>query len=485
MNVRLTLRVLGGLLMCLGGALLLPLPCAIAFRPPGRLFDGGFYALLIAAVVTAAAGYALFRRMPDKGEITHREAFGIVTFAWLGFSLFGALPYLFSGVLPNPFDAFFETMSGFTTTGASVIRDLSSVPKSILLWRALTQWLGGMGFIVLGVAILPFLGVNGMQLFEAEATGPTTDRLRPRIQDTAKVLWGLYLALTAVLTALLYAGGLSFFQAICHAFTTMASGGFSTENTSIAAFPNPFVHWVIILFMFLTATNYTLLYCVVSGHMGRLIKSNEFRLFGAIVVSAVAVIALINAAAYDKPLKNLTDAVFQVVSVMSTTGFVTADYEQWPYLNQLILLTLMLIGGCAGSTSGGLKVVRVGLLMRQTVLQLSNMIHPRQVRLTKLDGKPVPLDVLQGANIFVFAFIGVFLGASLLLTGLGIDLVTASTAVLSCMSDCGPALGTVGPTDNFAHLPGLAKLILSACMLVGRLEIFTVFVLFSHSFWHK
>jgi trk system potassium uptake protein TrkH len=485
MNIRLTLRIQGGLLIFLGLALLVPLLVSLLHPLPGSMHDGSLPAFAWSALIAIVAGAALFRAFPCNDEISYREGFGIVTIGWMAFAVFGALPYVFSGTIPNFINAFFESMSGFTTTGATVITDLAPVSKSILLWRSMTQWLGGMGIIVLSLAILPFLGVSGMQLFEAEVPGPTADRLSPRIQDTAKVLWGVYFLLTLVEVVLLRLGGMTLFEAVCHAFTTMATGGFSTENASVGAFNSNYIHIVIIVFMFLAGVNFSLHYYLLRGSFQRYWRSEEFRCYVGIVVGAALLITLLNRGLYASTGVNLRDALFQTVSLMTTTGYATADYELWSAMAQYTLVVLMFVGGCAGSTGGSMKVVRILLVGKQAILQLSRLIHPREVRLLKLDRKPVSREVMESVSGFVVLYFACFMVASMLMAMCGLDLVSAGASVIACLGNVGPGLGSVGPTDNFAHLPAFGKLTLSLCMLVGRLEIFTVFVLFFPSFWRK
>jgi len=478
-NIRLTLHVLGWLLVFMGVVLLFPAIFSIGFG------DGEFLNFISSAVITTGAGYALTRMFRSNRHLSLREGFGIVTFGWLAFALFGALPYLFGGILPDPIDAFFESMSGFSTTGSTVITDLESVPESILVWRSLTQWLGGMGIIVLSLAILPVLGVGGMQLFEAEVPGPTADRLRPRIQDTAKLLWGVYFAITAAEVVFLMLGGMSFYEALCHGFTTMATGGFSTENASVGAWDSTYIHLVITFFMFLAGVNFSLHFHALRGRPGNFFKSEEFRFYLGLIGAAVVVLFVANITVYDNQATNLRDAAFNSVSIMTTTGYGTADYEMWPIVSQYILITLMFIGGCAGSTGGGMKVVRVMLLLKHSVLQVTRLIHPKQVRVIKMDHKPIGNDVIQSILGFFALYIGLFLFASLIMAALGVDLVTSGASVIACLSNIGPGLGDVGPTDNFAGLPALGKVVLTLCMLFGRLEVFTVLVVFVPAFWRK
>ncbi|MEN8149998.1 MAG: potassium transporter TrkG [Planctomycetota bacterium] len=479
MNFRLTLFVLGWLLVFMGVVLLFPILFSLWFG------DGEVMNFLASAVLTAGAGYGMTRWFRSDRRMTIREGFGIVTFGWLAFAIFGALPYLFGDVLSNPIDAFFESMSGFSTTGSTVITDLEPVPESILVWRSLTQWLGGMGIIVLSLAILPVLGVGGMQLFEAEVPGPTADRLRPRIQDTAKLLWGVYFFITALEAVFLMFGGMNFYEAVCHSLTTMATGGFSTENASIGAWDSTYIHVVITCFMFLAGVNFSLHFHCLRGSPKSYLKSEEFRFYVGLIAAAVLALFLFNLVVYDRAGTNLRDSTFNAVSLMTTTGYGTADYEGWPIVSQYMLITLMFVGGCAGSTGGGMKVVRVMLLLKHSVLQVTKLIHPKQVRFLKMDHKPVGDDVIQSILGFFALYIGLFLFASLAMAAFGVDLVTSGASVIACLSNIGPGLGDVGPTDNFAGLPGAGKVLLTFCMLFGRLELFTVMVVFVPAFWRK
>lgn len=496
MNIRLTLRIQGGLLLFLGGMLLTPVPFSLWHPQPEAWHDGALWAFLIASLITLTVGLLIFCRVRFEGEMTYREGFAIVTFGWIGFAAFGSLPYLLADVngIVHPADAFFESMSGFSTTGATVITGLEQQPPSILFWRALTQWLGGMGIIVLSLAILPFLGVGGMQLFEAEAPGPQKDRLSPRIQDTAKVLWGVYVLITLAEVCLLWLGGMSLFESLCHALTTMATGGFSTRDASVAAY-NSYTHVVISVFMLLAGVNFSLHYFALRGNLRRYWQSDEFRFYIGLIAGVTAVITLSTALAPELPghvLIKLRDAAFQTISMMTTTGYATADYERWPALCQYLLVAVMFVGGCAGSTGGSMKVVRLLLLIKHAFLQLSLLIHPREVRSLKLDHKPVSREVIQSVLGFFALFMALFLFASLVMAAIlpptpdgQADLVTAATSVIAALGNVGPGLGSVGPTETYTHMPALGKIVLAVCMLVGRLEVFTVLVLFFPSFWRK
>jgi trk system potassium uptake protein TrkH len=480
MNIALTLRTLGALLLFLAVALLVPLACALICG------DGTSGAFLLSAAICAACGAGLYRGCRSKGDLTVREGFAIVSFGWLAFALFGALPYVISGGIPSYVDAFFEAMSGFTTTGSTILTDIEALPPSLLFWRSFTQWLGGMGIIVLSLAILPMLGVGGMQLFRAEVPGPTADRLTPRIQDTAKLLWGVYALLSAIETGLLMAGGMNFFDALNHTFTTMATGGFSTRNASVAAYHSAYIDWVITLFMFLAGVNFTLHYLALRGRLGDYWRNEEFRFYLWLTLGATVLLTLFNLAGpYAGFGDSLRYSAFQVVSIMTTTGYATADYELWQVFCQYLLVACMFIGGCAGSTGGGMKVARVLLLFKHAHVQLYRLIHPRAVRLVKLGERPVDKEVMQSILGFFALYMGIFVMASLVMAALGMDLVSAGSAVITALGNVGPGLGTVGPVQHFAHVPVVGKLVLALCMLLGRLELFTVLVLFIPSFWRK
>lgn len=480
MNIILTLRVLGVLLLFLAGALLLPIPVSLLYH------DGAASSFLLSSATALLAGCGLYLGCRSSLDLSIREGFAIVTFGWTFFALFGALPFLFSGAIPSYLDAFFETMSGFTTTGSTILTNIEAMPASLLLWRSMTQWFGGMGIIVLSLAILPMLGVGGMQLFKAEVPGPTADRLKPRIQDTAKLLWGVYVLLTTLEVLLLTAGGMGLFDAVNHAFTTMATGGFSTRNASLAAFDSAYIDWVVTLFMFLAGVNFSLHYLGLRGRFIDYVRNEEFRFYVALTVCGIALLVLFNAGTtYPSAWENLRYSAFQLVSIITTTGFGTADYELWPVLCQYLLVIAMFVGGCAGSTGGGVKVARMLLLAKHAQVQLFRLIHPRAVRLVKLGDRPVDKEVMQSILGFFALYMAVFVLASFIMAATGMDLTSAGGAVIATLSNIGPGIGSVGPVDNFAHVPAIGKVTLSLCMLLGRLELFTVLVLIFPTFWRK
>lgn len=472
------LNIFGKLLILLSLFLLLPIPFSLFFQ------DGMDSVFLLCAALGAALGLFLLALFAPEKELSYRDGFAVVVLCWLGFALLGALPYYFSGQMPLFVDCFFESMSGFTTTGSTILTRIELLPKSLLFWRATSQWLGGMGIIVLSLAILPLLGIGGMQLFQAEMAGPTKDRLTPRIQDTARILWGVYVAFTLAATVLLMLGGLSFFDATCHAFATLSTGGFSPHSASISHFNSLYVESVIILFMFLGSINFALHHQAFKGKFSAYWQNEEFRFYLLICAFAVLLIVGVNCWQQVYPLgQAVRTGVFQVFTVISTTGFGTADFDQWPPVLKILLVTLMFVGGMSGSTSGGIKAVRILLFFKFARLQLRNLVHPRTVTTLKLGKIKVPPEVMTGILGFLALHAGVLLLASLVITALGVDIVTGTTAVITSMNNVGPGLHLVGPARNFSEMPSLAKMVLSLCMLAGRLELYTVAVLLTPDFW--
>lgn len=473
------LNIFGKLLVLTSLFLLLPIPFSI-------YYDDGMARLFVyCALAGAGVGALLVALFKAESDLGHRDGFAIVVLSWLGLSLLGALPFYLCGVVPSFIDCFFESMSGFTTTGSTILPQIEMLPKSVLFWRATTQFLGGMGIIVLSLAILPLLGVGGMQLFQAEASGPTKDRLTPRIQDTARILWGVYLIFNAVLIALLMLGGADFFNAVCHAFATIATGGFSPHSASIGFYNSVYIETVIIIFMFLGATSFALHHQALKGRFSAYWESEEFRFYLGMTVLAVFLITGLNYwyGVHERPVEALRTAAFQVVSLQSTCGFGTADFNFWPPASQVVLVILMLVGGSAGSTSGSIKTVRFLLFFKFARQQLRNLVHPHNVSTIKLGQVKVRPEVMAGVLGFFSLYLAVFVVASLMVTALGVDIVTATTAVITTLGNVGPGLNLVGPAAHFGDLPWLAKLILSFCMLAGRLELYTLAVLLTPDFW--
>lgn len=482
LNAKSVLPVLGWLLILNGGFMILCLPVSLYYQ------DGQGDALLLSGLITATCGGLLtFLTKKQKNVgLSKREGYLVVTSGWLCMSFFGTLPYLMSGEIPGFTDAFFETLSGFTTTGATILNDVESMSEGILLWRSLTQWIGGMGIIVLTVAILPLLGIGGMQLFVAEAPGVTPDKLKPRITDTAKRLWLIYLGLTVTEAILLKVGGMSVFDAVNHALTTMATGGFSTKQASIAYFTSPFIQYVIIVFMFLAGTNFTLTYFGLHGQLRKVIENEEFKYYLAFTlgftVLVTAIVYVVSGSEFEVAFR---ESVFQLVSVITTTGYITADYTAWSPLLTVVFFMLMFVGASAGSTAGGVKVVRHVILLKNSVLELRRQIHPSAVLPVRLNNKAVSSEITYNVMAFMITYLMVFALGAIIISSMGFDFATSVGAVATCLGNIGPGIGKVGPMDNFAFISVAGKWVLSLLMLLGRLELFTVLILFSPYFWTK
>ena len=443
-------------------------------------------ALGLSMLICFGAGGGLFALgWRSKAPVLRREGMAMVGLSWLLAALFGALPFYFSGATPNFADAYFEAMSGFTTTGSTILQDIEALPKGVLFWRSFTHWLGGMGIVVLFVAILPYLRVSGKQLFKSEVPGPTAEVLRPRISETASLLWRIYLGLTVILIAILWALGMSFYDALCHTFGTMATGGFSVWNKSVGYYNSVVIEAVIVVFMILAGTNFGLYFQVLKGDWKTFWRNSEWRFYMGIIGGATLLISvdLILRQTYGNILHAIRHAGFQVVSIVTTTGFGTADFEQWSSFSQLILVALMFVGGCAGSTGGGMKVVRILVVLKQVYLGLEKVFRPHLVRTLKIGGVPVEDDVRDAILIFFVISLHVVLFGSLAMAAMGVDLVTAVTAVITALNNIGPGLGMVGPVENFSSIPDAGKYLLSLCMVLGRLELFAVLVLFMPAFW--
>lgn len=417
-------------------------------------------------------------------ELTTKEGFLLVNLCWISLALFGCIPFLTTGYTRSLTDAFFESMSGFTTTGATILRDIELLPKSLLLWRNMTQWLGGMGVIALAVAIFPFTGMGGAHLFKAEVPGPSKDKISSRISDTAKLLWGVYLIFTGVEIVLLMLAGVTLFDSMCITFGTMATGGFAPLNSSIAHFSSAYVHYIIIFFMTLAGINFNLHYWALRGKPRHYFRNPELRLFICIIVGSTIFITLIRSFTGTKPSEEMMrDSLFQTVSLITTTGFVTKDYELWPAATQILLFLLMFVGGCASSTGGAIKNVRILVLFKYIGAEVKKLFYPHGVFPIKLEGKPVTENLVSNIMAFVLLYILFFIFGTIAVSCFGMDIVSAAGAVAATLGNVGPGLGTVGPIDNFADVPAAGKWILSFLMLAGRLEIFTVVVLFTGRFW--
>ncbi len=480
MSARTALHIIGLIVAAVGVAMAAAGVVALVYSGPDAL------PLFASSAIAVVFGVAANRLTARPKDLTIRESYLIVTLAWVGSAVFGALPFWFAGVA-TPLDAFFESISGFTTTGASIFPDPGSLPRGILFWRGLSQWLGGMGIIVLVVAVLPFLGVGGMQLFRAEVPGPTPERLQPRIRQTASILWRVYVGLTIAQAALYMFGGMDWYDAVTHAFATMPTGGFSTRTASIGAFTSPFIQYVTVLFMYLAGVNFSLHYRALRGRPQLMLADEEWRFYTLLLLVAIAIVSGANlmSGTYDTLETAFRASTFQVVSIGTTTGFATADYVAWPAVTQGLLLFLMFVGGMAGSTGGGMKTLRLWAALKQGVMELRKHLHPRAVVVTRVGGKVVHEGVMLNILAFMLLFVASFVLGSLALAALGVDLVTAAGASAAAIGNIGPGLAAVGPAENYAWMPGAGKMILSLQMLLGRLEIYTVLVLFHPEFWRR
>jgi len=480
MKRNIVLNTLGSVLFFLGLSMVFPLIYAFYYQ------EKVVNAFIFSMIITVLSGFLLQKFFPSQDPIGPKEGFAISTLGWIFAAGFGTLPFVFAGTFPSFIDAYFESMSGFTTTGATVLVPIEGNPYAILFWRDFIQWLGGMGIIVLVVAILPALGAGGMQLFKSEVPGPEPDRLKPRIKETAKLLWEVYIIISALQVACLYFTGMSLFDALTNMFGTMPTGGFTPRNLSVGAYNNPIFETIIILFMFIAGANFTLHYKVLHGNVKSLIKDREFLFYsGVILISILAITTQLRLYIYNSIFTALRYASFQVVSIATTTGFVTADYNTWPAFSKSVLLILMFVGGCAGSTGGAIKNIRVLLLLKQAYRELHKLIHPKAVTPIRLGDKTISEEVMRNITGFFFLYIFIFIISSFIMSILGLDIVSAMASVAATLGNVGPGLGLVGPAQNYVFIPPLGKIVLILCMLLGRLEIYTVLILVIPEFWKK
>lgn len=486
MNFRSTWRVLGRLLLVLAAAEILPAFCCVLYGETHAAL-----AFVATAFLTGACGWVLIRIGTEVGELYRREGVLIVVGGWVLASIFGALPYLLTGTLTHPVDALFESASGFTTTGASVILDIEGSGRGILLWRSFSQWLGGMGIIVLFVALLPELGAGARFLYQLEVPGPTAETLRPRVRETATALWQIYMWMTAAQVVCLLVAGLDLYDALTHTFSTLSTGGFSPRNASVAAFESPWVHIIIIVFMILAGANFSLYYGLLR-HRGRsLVRDAEFRIYLAIILGTSVLITwnLWVKGTYDNVARGFLDSLFQVVSVVTTTGFASADFDLWPRFSAMTLVLLMFVGGCAGSTAGGPKIMRMVIGIKSALQEVRMIFSPNTVESIFIAGKPVPYHVVRSVAGFFILYVSIWAMGSYLLTlggpGGGLDLVSAATASIATLGNIGPGLKLVGPTQNFAFFPAWQKLVMVVLMWLGRLEVYAIVALVSPAFWRR
>ena len=480
MNKRLTFKLIGNVLLVEAALMLVPLAVSLI------LGGGDAVAMLISMLVTGAVGGGLALIPTRNDNLRAREGFAVVSFSWLLVSFFGALPFWIHGCIPSLLDAFFETVSGFTTTGATILTDVESLPKGLLFWRSFTHWVGGMGVLVLSLALLPKMGTRSIYLMRAESPGPSVDKLVPRVGNNAKILYQLYVWLSVLMLIALLCTGMNLYDALIHVFGAAGTGGFSNYNASVGAFNSAAVEIIIGVFMALFGVNFSMYYYMLRRNWRVCASNSELRTYVGLVLGASVLIALNIMPQYGgKFFTSLRYSFFQVSSVMTTTGYATADFDVWPQFSRTLLVGLMLVGACAGSTGGGIKVIRVQLLAKGMIREIRRTIHPRSVNTVRLDGRTVDDGMISGVLSFFFAYMCVLVVSTLIISLDGFSFETNLTAVIATLSNIGPGLGMVGPTGNFSAFSDLSKVVLSLCMLIGRLEIFPMLMLLAPSAWRK
>ena len=478
MNFKTIINILAALLIVMGISMLIPLLISYMYGEPD--FSGH----LKSSIICFCLGLPIWYITRKNRSLSSKDGFAIVSLAWLLVALTGTFPFYFTDSITSFTDAWFESMSGVTTTGSSILSDIEILPHGVLFWRSFLQWIGGMGIIVFTIAILPLLGVGGVQLFKAEVPGPVADKIRPRVKETAKILWMVYIGFTAFETILLAAFGMPLFDAVCHSFTTMPTGGFSTQNASLGAYESNAIQYIVIIFMFIAGANFTLHFRAITGNFKSYSKDSEFlTYFGIIVLTSILIFANINAASQSWTHDTFLDSLFQTVSIITTTGFGTSDYELWPFFRQFLIIILMFVGGMGGSTGGGMKIARIILLIKFAATETRRMLHSRAIIPIRIGSRYISEDVIRNTLGFFLIYISIFVLTTLILTMLNLDFESAIGAAASAIGNIGPGLGDYGPTDNFSLLHPFGKWMLSFCMLLGRLEVFTVMVLFSRTFW--
>ena len=479
MNYKLALKVIGNVLKYETMLLFIPFMVAVYYGEDVVPF-------MLTVLISGALSFFLTRIKIEKQQMYAKEGFITVGIVWIVISIIGALPFVIDGSIPSFIDAFFETVSGFTTTGATILTEIESLSKSILFWRSFTHWIGGMGVLIFMIALIPSLGSSTIHLLRAESPGPNPGKIVPKIKETAKILYIIYFVLTVVETICLMMAGLSLYDAIIHALGTAGTGGFSNMNASIAAFNSPAVEWIITIFMIIFGVNFALYYQLLKGNIKNALKNEELKYYALIIVSAIVLITFNIYKIYGN---NLGEAVrassFQVASIVTSTGYATVDFNLWPTVSKMIIIFLMLVGAMAGSTGGGIKTIRIVIIMKAIKREINKILHPKRIQSVKIDGKVVEEETISGVFLFIAAYAVIALIAMFIISFDGFDLVTTSTSVITTLSNIGPGLELVGPTGNFAAFSGLSKLVLSFCMLAGRLEIYPMLILFSASVWKK
>lgn len=480
MNYAVVLKNLGTLLICEAIAILPSFLVSIIYK--GNDIKAFLYTILILVLI----GFSALLIRPKNKVVYAREGFAIVAIGWILISFFGALPFYFSGAIPSMVDAFFETSSGFTTTGASILQEIESLPKGILFWRSFTHWIGGMGVLILAMAILPSAGAGAMQIMKAESPGPTPGKLVPKVKETAKILYGIYLFITVAQVMFLKVAGLSLFDSMIHTFGTVGTGGFSNRNTSVGAYNNILAEVIITVFTFICGANFALYYQALKGSFKDIFKDEEFRLYTGVVGASIILITInIYGNVFKSFWESLRHSSFQVVTIISTTGYSSTDFNSWPPFSKIILLLLMFIGGCAGSTSGSIKNIRIMLLFKAVKRDLLKIIHPRAVHTVKFAGKAVNEQTLSEVLGFFFLYLLIFCAAVLIVALEGKDMVTTISAVAATLGNVGPGFEIVGPMGNYSSFTVLSKFVMSLCMIIGRLEIYPILLLVFPRFWAK
>ena len=488
MNIKTILNILAAMLVLTGLTMIIPALIAWGYSEPDLAGH------LKSSAICVLVGFPIWFFTRKNRSLNSKDGFAIVTLAWILVALAGAQPFYLTGAIPNFTDAWFESMSGVTTTGASIIGNIEtlpnlvngieSLPHGVLFWRSFIQWIGGMGIIVFTIAILPLLGVGGVQLFKAEVPGPVADKIRPRVRETAKILWMVYVGFTFVQMLLLGLAGMPWFDSVCHALTTMPTGGFSTQNASIAAYSNPLIHYIIIFFMFVAGVNFTLHFRAITGNYKVHLKDYEFRVYLSIICIATLLIFFnISSANSDWSHNSFLISLFESLAMLTGTGYAIADYELWPFFSQHLLLIIMFFGGMGGSTSGGMKIARIILLIKYAATETRRMLHARAIIPIRIGNRFISDEVVRNTLGFSLIYLSIFVLTAFVLTAFNLDLLSAIGASASAIGNVGPAFGAFGPTDNYALLHPIGKWMLTFCMLLGRLEIFTIMVLFSRTFW--
>lgn len=480
MNYRVIFKSLGTVL-CIEAACMVPsLLVSLIY------WQGDRASFLLSILILTACGLGLQQIKTVTNDIYSRDGFAIVAFGWLLVSIFGALPFLISGAIPSPIDALFESVSGFSTTGASILREIEGLPKGILFWRSFTHWMGGMGVLVLMLAILPSVKGNTLHIMKAESPGPAPGKFVPKMGQVAKILYGIYVALTMIEVIFLLAGGMSLYDSLIHAFGTASTGGFSSRNASIGAYGSVYIETVITVFMLLFGVNFTVYYTMLKGNVKSILRDEELRFYlGTVLVTIVLITLNIKGTVFQSIGEAIRYSSFQVGSIITTTGYATADFNLWPLFSQWLIVLLMFIGASAGSTGGGMKCIRVVLLFKVIKREIVKIIHPRSVQTVKINGSAVDEEILSGIMAFFFAYVAIFAASTVMISLDNKDMISSTTAVLSAISNIGPGLGMVGPAGNFADFSVISKAVLSLCMIIGRLEIYPILLLFAPTFWKR